>query len=337
MSPPTATAHPSDDPTADPTTDPPADPTGDPAADPTGDRAAEPTLLRLPATAPFDFAASLRFLRDFPATRGEQDVTDTAVTLALREAGRTVGARLTAGAEGVDVVLTAAGPLDAPVLAAVADRLTFRFGLRDPVGELAELAADDPPFAAVVARLRGYHQVKFPSPLELLCWAILAQRVPMPVARSMKAALVDHFANTVVVDAATFTAFPDLDQLSTLDEPGFAALVGNARKARYLHGAVLGYAAIGEPALRERPFDEVRERLLALPGIGPWSANFLLVRGLGRVEGMTPDPAALRAATQVYGRPIDADEFTRLGERYGPWQGYWGHYLRVAGPPPTRP
>lgn len=86
-----------------------------------------------------------------------------------------------------------------------------------------------------------------------------------------------------------------------------------------------------EGFLRTGPYDEVRDQLLQFPGIGPWSASFLLIRGLGRTERVTLDKEMARAAQRVYQRPVDEREFQRLADYYGRWQGYWGHYLRVGG------
>ncbi len=293
----------------------------------------EPAVHRatvfLPATQPFDFEASLRFVRGFPAMAGEEGVGAGTLTVALREGGTVVGARLSAaaGGGGLDCALHSTGALTGAVLA---DRLTFRVDLDDDLAAFYGLAEADPPFAAVVRRLHGYHQVKFPSPLELLCWAILCQRIPMPVARTMKQALVRECGNAVTVDGEQLWAFPDVTQLLALSAERLQELVGNSRKATYLFGALRGWADIGEGALRTGEYGAVREQLLALPGIGPWSANFLLVRGLGRTEGMTPDREVLRAASRVYRRPVDDAAFRELAAPYGPFRGYWGHYLRVA-------
>ncbi|RLK58494.1 DNA-3-methyladenine glycosylase family protein [Actinokineospora cianjurensis] len=285
----------------------------------------------LPAAAPFDFAASLRFIRGFPAMVGEQGAQADVLTKALRENGVVVGARLSAADGGLACELESADPITDETVAAVAARLTFHLGLDDDLTEFYALAAEDPPFARVVERLHGYHQVKFPSPLEMLCWAVLCQRVPMPVARKMKLALVEHFPNTITLDGSPLSAFPDLDQLLLLDEPTLHALIGNARKASYLHRGLREWADIDETYLRTGDYDQVRDRLLGLPGVGPWSATFILIRGLGRMERMAPDKEGLRAAAKVYGRPVSEAEFTALADRYGAHQGYWGHYLRVAG------
>jgi DNA-3-methyladenine glycosylase II len=201
--------------------------------------------------------------------------------------------------------------------------------LDDDLTEFYALAEGDPAFAAVVAKLHGYHQVKFPSPLELLCWAILCQRVPMPVARKMKHAIVTECGNEVSVGHQQLWAFPDVDQLLALSQTRLHELIGNSRKAGYLYAAVRQWTDIDETFLRTGEYPSVRDRLLNLPGIGPWSATFLLIRGLGRTEHMAPDREALRAAARVYGHAVTEVEFTELATCYGRWQGYWGHYLRV--------
>ncbi|GLZ42196.1 DNA-3-methyladenine glycosylase 2 family protein [Actinokineospora sp. NBRC 105648] len=285
----------------------------------------------LPAVAPFDFGASLRFIRGFPAMVGEQGASDDVLVQAVRANGVVVGARLSASDGGLACELESAGEITDKTVAVVADRVSFQLGLADDLGEFYALAEHDAPFAGIARRLRGYHQVKFPSPLELFCWALLCQRVPLPVARGMKQALVSHFDNKITVAGTAFAAFPDLEQLLSLDQDVLFGLIGNERKAGYLYRGLPRWADLDEAFLRTGDYDEVQAALQALPGVGPWSATFILIRGLGRMERMAPDREGLRAASKVYGHPVDEAEFTRLASHYGPWQGYWGHYLRVGG------
>lgn len=290
--------------------------------------------LRLAVCEPFTFEISLAFIRAFPAMTGQQGVGSGVLTLALRETGLTLGARLTAAPAseggGLDCRLVCDQPIGEAARKAAADRLDFFLGLSDDLTEFYEAARGDAAFARVVQRLYGYHQVKFPSPTELLVWAILCQRVPIPVARAMKKALMDHFGNTVLLDVP-WQAFPDLAQLSELSEAQLYGLIGNQRKAGYLARSLEQWRALDEEFLRRGPYEQVQERLLALPGIGPWSASFLMIRGLGRTEQVTLDKEMASAARRVYGRPMDQLEFSELAQRYGRWRGYWGHYLRVAG------
>ena len=68
---------------------------------------------------------------------------------------------------------------------------------------------------------------------------------------------------------------------------------------------------------------------MPLPGIGPWSAMFVMIRGLGRTDEMPTEKEFLRAAARVYGGALDEKALVQLSDRYGPWRGYWAHYLRA--------
>lgn len=283
----------------------------------------------LPAAPPFDFGPSLRFVRGFPPTSGEQEAGGGALTKALRARGRTVVARVVQAGGGVRAALHAAEPITPDVREAAADRIRFHLSLDDDLTAFYALGRDDPGFAPVIDRLHGYHQVKFPTPLENLVWAILSQRAPMAAAAKGKRALAAEFGDRLAVDGTEYTAFPDIAQLASLGEVRVAELVGDQRKGRYLHGAFRAWSEVEEGFLRTGPYDEVKGFLLGLPGVGPWSANFVLIRGLGRMDETPVEKALLRAASRAYGRALTGARLRELAERYGPWQGYWAHYLRA--------
>jgi len=275
------------------------------------------TLVELSAHAPFDFARSLGFLCAFAPTSGEQSTDHGVLTKAFRVAGRTVIARITGTPSGICCEVDTTEALDA-----IADRIGFYLSLDDDLAPFYELGRRDPGFAPVIDRLTGYHQVKFPSPLENLVWAILIQRSPMPAAAKAKQALLDHFGQA---------AFPDLGQLTMLSRDDLQTLIRNERKADRLHVALRRWAEVDEAFLRSGPYDEVREFLLGLPGIGPWSADFILIRGLGRMERIAADKALVAAASRTYGRGLTEHDVRTIADGYGPYQAYWGHYLRAAG------
>ncbi|MFG1681552.1 DNA-3-methyladenine glycosylase family protein [Nonomuraea sp. NPDC049269] len=287
------------------------------------------TTITLPATAPFDFAASLRFLRRFPATAGEQQLAEQSLTKALRAGGQTMVARLTPADEGLRCDLHADQPLTEQAVSAAADRLSFYLSLADDLAPFYAIGKQDLPFALVMDHLYGYHQVKFPSPLENLVWAILCQRVPMAVATKAKDALVSHVGNRLTFDGEEYAAFPDLDQLLAVPADLLTAFAGNSTKGDRLYASLRAWAEVDEHFLRTAPYDEVKDFLRGLPGIGPWSASFILIRGLGRMDEAPIDRELVRSAARVYGRQLSEDELRGLAGRYGSWQGYWAHYLRA--------
>ncbi|MFI7587249.1 DNA-3-methyladenine glycosylase family protein [Spongisporangium articulatum] len=294
-------------------------------------RAVHEARLRIAARQPFEFRHALEFVAGFPATRGEQVVADGALVKAWRLYGHTVATRIGAGPGGLVVDVASPDPVDAVLREAVTDRLSFFLSLDDDLSPLLAGAGQDPAFAAVEAELRGYHQVKFPTPVEHVVWAILAQRTPMAVARDAKARLMAALNPPVQAFGYELQPFPSLNELNRLSEEQLAEHVRNTRKASYLHRTLQQLAEVDESFLRHAPYEEVEQFLLSLPGIGPWSATFVLIRGLGRMERGSDDAEMLRAASRVYGHAVDAAELARLAEPYGDARGYWAHYLRVGG------
>ena len=111
-----------------------------------------------------------------------------------------------------------------------------------------------------------------------------------------------------------------------------AQLIGNERKAGYLHSAARAFHQVDEDWLRAAPRDAVRQWLLQIKGIGPWSADFILIRGLGHMERIDvgQEKRLMAAIRRVYGPQTSAAQAQEIADSYGEWQGYWAHYLRAA-------
>lgn len=228
--------------------------------------------------------------------------------------------------------------LDAHSQAVALDRLSFFLSLADDLRPFYALARQDPVFSAVVDRLYGYHQVKFPTPFENACWAILTQRTSTAVAHHWKRDLIERCGGALTVDGVTYRAFPTPQDVLRAPPDEVFAVVDTLRKGEYLLAAAQAFAAVDEAWLRGGPLDDVYRWLRRVKGLGEWSAAFVLLRGLGRTERLllgrdesTFAQEIRRVAARVYSPTITAAEIRALAERYGPWQGYWAHYLRAAG------
>lgn len=292
----------------------------------------------LAATPPFDFAHTLAFLADFGPTAGEQAIDEQGLTKAVlvddRAIAFTVRASGTIEEPHLAYTLHADAPLDPARAAATLDRIGFFLGLADDLRPFYAIGAADPAFAPVQARLYGYHQVKFLTPFENACWAILTQRNPLPQARRAKEALIARYGGGVTVEGRRHEAFPEAARLAAVAPDELAALVGNARRGTYLHAAASAFAAVDEGWLRAGPTGEVEGWLRGIKGIGAWSAAFILIRGLGRADVLPAGEGRLAAIVSrryLGGAPATDDAIMRCAAPYGPWRGYWAHYLRVAG------
>jgi DNA-3-methyladenine glycosylase II len=291
---------------------------------------------------PFDFEQSLDLIGGFPPMGGEQTLGPRTLGKTVSLQGRPVVFDLesagTVEAPALQYTLFAAQPIDQQRVRLAADRISFFLSLDDDLKPFYELGLEDAAFAPVVRRLYGLHQVKFLTPFEIVCWAVLNRRVPLAVAKRMKQALVERYGGCIDVNGTPHRAFPEPTQLVAATVSELKALIRNEQKAGYLHAVVQAFADVDEAWLRYGDYDQVQQWLLAIKGIGEWSAHFIMLRGLGRMERLESTRSAAyenkltEAVSKVYapGRLLDNAEISLLAGRYGEWKGYWVYYLRTA-------
>ena len=302
------------------------------------------TVVRVLAPRPpFRFGKALAFLRRFPPTAGERPVVGEVVLGAAQIAGQTLGFRIedagTLEAPALRCALFAADRAslhDDAVVTTVLEQIGGWLGLPDDLGPFYALARDDAPFAPIVEQLYGYHQVRFFTPFENACWAILGQRTPFAVARDAKRKLAMRYGGSIEVDGVTCTAFPDPTDLAAAARSELSEIVGSERKAVRLLAIARAFAEADPAFFAIASTDTLGAWLAALPGIGPWSTVFVLLRGFGRPDVALPigsnatfDRELLGAGRAVYGSGLIIEQLATIADHYGAWRGYWGHYLRA--------
>jgi AraC family transcriptional regulator, regulatory protein of adaptative response / DNA-3-methyladenine glycosylase II len=73
--------------------------------------------------------------------------------------------------------------------------------------------------------------------------------------------------------------------------------------------------------------EEVRTRLLALDGIGPWTADYIAMRALADPDAFLASDLGVRHALHRLGQPADPKAATALAERWRPWRAYAVQHL----------
>jgi DNA-3-methyladenine glycosylase II len=285
---------------------------------------------------PFDFDKSREFLAGFaPTQKGHRSEAEE-FTRALSIDGQVVAFQLTSTGSveepKLHYTLLSEQAIDEATQRRVLDRVTLYLSLDDDLEPFYSMGRVDPLFTPVVERLYGYHQVKFLSPFEAGCWAVLTQRNAMSEARKMRAVLVKRYGTGIEVEGATHWAFPEPTRLAVADPSDLGAIADNERKGEYMQALARAFDQVSEEFLLSAPYAEVEAWLRGIKGVGEWSATFILLRGLGRTEKVPMDKNTLAAISRVYGKgkSLSETEAKELAGRYGEWQGYWAHYLRAA-------
>lgn len=291
--------------------------------------------------APFDYDKSLDFISEFTPMSGEQTLAPRSLTKTLSLNGSAIVFQInltgTVEQPALDYTLYSAHKLDAATEQLALERIRFFLSLDEDLKPFYALAESDEKFAPVVKRLYGLHHVKFLTPFENAAWAILTQRQPIRVAHLVKTALIQKYGSCLDVNGQEFCAFPEPVQLALLTAEALNEIVRNDRKTTYLRAVIDAFLQVDDSFLYHAPTKELRTWLLNIKGIGDWSADFILLRGLGRMEGMRMSEYSIRgdpfgkAIAKVYndGKPLSNPERERLGTHYQDWQGYWAYYLRV--------
>ncbi len=283
--------------------------------------------------APFDFAQSLHFLGGFMATSGEQTVTPLSLSKAVYVDGQPIVFRVsssgTEDAPQLGYTLFSEQPISAATAHAAQDRIAFYLSTDDDLTAFYAIGRNDPAFAPLIERLYGYHQVKFITPFENAAWAILTQRNPIPSGQRMKAALTERYGARLTVDGIAYDAFPEARALARAGEAELADVIRHVQKADYLSAAANAFVDADESFLRYGDYAEVEAWLRNIKGIGAWSASFVMIRALGRTNQISTEKRLLDAASERYQQVLTEKSIQRLAEPYGPWRGYWAHYVRV--------
>jgi DNA-3-methyladenine glycosylase II len=260
------------------------------------------SLLRL--AEPFDFELSTGRFRAFGT-----DLANRLVDGVLHRAidGRDVGIRAAAG--GVDVT-----PLDDETRPVVLKLLGAEFDL-EPFYRWA--LAEQPAIARLTVRLAGFRPPLQPDPFEALVTSITAQQVSLFSAVAIRNRLIQRFGTEI----GEAWAFPTRERLAAAAEQELVEVGFTRRKAEY--AVALARSDLDLQALAALDDDEVRARITALRGLGPWTAEWFLARHLARPRAWPAGDLALRKAVEsLYGVDVHS-----LGSLLDPFQNLSAHYL----------
>jgi len=186
----------------------------------------------------------------------------------------------------------------------------------DPVAVDSVLGRDQL-LAPAVRRVPGIRVPGAVDGFELAVRAVLGQQVSVRAARTFAARLVERCGKPLTRPRGSLThAFPTADAVADADLDGIGLTGGRIRTLRALASAVASGELVIDP-IADR--EETRRRLLALPGVGPWTVEYVAMRALG-------DPDAFPATDLVLRRAIAGADPGRT-DAWRPWRSYAAMHL----------
>ncbi len=203
-------------------------------------------------------------------------------------------------------------------------RLRFLLALELDLGPFYRSVVGDPLLGPAVLRARGLRILPLDSPAHALLRGVCGQLVSSREAASSENAAL----RAVAQPHAGLLLSPTQAELRTLGQAHLESFGLAGRRAGAL---VRALKLVDLDELARVQTAEVVARLVAQPGIGPWTAGVVVSEGLGRIDhGLVGDLGHVKLLTRLHGREPDAGELAELLDRYAPYQGLASLYLQRA-------
>ena len=286
--------------------------------------------------APFDFAATARFLR-FTEREAVDTFTDGVYRRAFHFENQL---RL--------LKVESRGTLSRPLLAVtiegeskattaetkMAETLARRiFSTDHDLKKFRAQVAGDPLMSKLEAALRGVHIARWPDLFEALVISILLQQISTAVGWTLKRRLVEKFGEVLTLRGETFYAFPRAEAVARASTDDLRALGLSGSKAvsiielaKRIHAGELD-----EEELEREDNETLIARLTQLRGVGRWTAEWALMLHFGRTDVFPAGDLALRGFVVKYyndGRPMTEREIRSLAKvRWSNWASYAAVYF----------
>lgn len=273
---------------------------------------AVPTTVTLDVRPPFDADSLLDFLRR-RAVSGVERVGDTTYSRTLRLPAGSAAVRLEVHDDSVVAHLWLADPSD---IASVVERCRWLLDLDTDLAEVQDRLGADPALAASVAANPGLRVPGHVDGFEVAVRAIVGQQISVAGARTVLGRLVREHGDTLSAQENLTHLFPGPEALAEADPE---RLPMPRSRGRALVGMAVAVAS-GDVVLdRSVERAEVRRSLLALPGVGPWTADYIALRALGDPDVFMGSDLGVRHGLARMGL---ADAGPALFARWTPWRSY---------------
>ena len=193
----------------------------------------------------------------------------------------------------------------------------------------------DPVMTKVTRNLHGLRSPTTTGPYEALVSSIIEQQISLKAAWSMQRRMIRAYGDSVVIRGRTYYAFPIPEKLAALSVDDLEKCGLSGRKSEYVIG-VSRMILAGEldlEGMMRLPSTEIIERMMKIRGIGRWTAEMTMIRGMHKPDALPADDLGLRRLISHYyneDRMLSGDEVRSLAARWGKWKGIAAYYLIVA-------
>jgi len=249
------------------------------------------------------------------------------------------------------ITITSSGTVDTPELTVElqsneAITTTDKNLIEDLVRSLFNLPLDlnafydevktDNVMSTVIRQLRGLKSPTTSTVFEALVDSIIEQQISLNVAHVLERNVIKTFGAQLTVDDKVYYAFPTPENIvaATVEELRNCGL--SMRKAEYIHDISNSIVEGNLDLENFKTYEDAEaiiKEMIKIRGIGVWTAELTMLRGMHKLEAIPADDLGLRRHIAHYycdDRKISGNEARRIAENWGNWKGLAGYYLILA-------
>jgi DNA-3-methyladenine glycosylase II len=206
-------------------------------------------------------------------------------------------------------------------------------GLNHQIEDFENTFRNHPQLGLLIAQHPGLRVPVSATPFEALTWAITGQQISVCAAVSLRRKLIQV---TGVRYSRELACYPDAECISNLSEEQLRQAGFSTAKAQtllLLSRRVMENRLPLDAWVSSLPVDEIREHLLRVRGIGPWTINYALLRGFSWLDGSLHGDAAVRRQLQLLlgsTEKLSEDFAMRWLAEFSPWRAQVAAHLWAA-------
>jgi DNA-3-methyladenine glycosylase II len=192
------------------------------------------------------------------------------------------------------------------------------------------IARNDPIIGPLTRRFRGMKPLRPATLFEMMVDAVIEQQISLAAARRIRVRLVERFGE----NKDGLWIFPGPEALARSALEAIRACGFSSRKAEYINGLASKVVdgSFDLDGLKGMTDDAVRSTISGIRGFGRWSADYILIRGLGRPDAVPVDDLAVRTIVGKYlgdGSRLTAEQVEQRLKPFIPFRGLAVFYLLV--------
>ena len=292
-------------------------------------KSVRPTI-RLAVRAPFHLEATVRVLQRRPSNlidiweapfyRRVVRANDRLALIEVSEKGTI---------DAPDVMLSSpSGALPVQLLEEVARTAREILGLDQQSTTHQSRAEAEPALRTTAMALRGMRAPRYPDLFETFANVIPFQQLSLQAGMAVVAHLVQRFGEVLELNGRRYFAFPRAEAIANARMSSLRRTGMSRHKSESLRAAAKAIAAgtLTADSIAALPSSEAIERLRELPGIGPWSAALILLRGFRRLDVFPPTDTGAESSLVALMRLRSPAALARVVERFGDCRGYLYFY-----------